>query len=219
VFEVEGAGVEARRCGFCGISAAGAWALLAATDNSICDACAEAMGLIVELHVESGGGRAPASPGLFDRCTFCGSTHGPMCVGSEFFDDGPDPVICHDCVGIALGVVKQQGIDLEDPWYPAFRKEGFGWIRNPGAIPPEDSEGLLAELRGRRSEMVAEWQGDTAAGLAFVGGDALASTALENSWRRIIGIYLAEFAQAKGQPLAYETAREVGEVLMGEGPV
>jgi len=219
VVAFEGADLDTKRCGFCGISQAGAWALIVSTDNSICDACSEAMGEIVALHQESGGERGPTSAGVFDRCTFCGGNQGPMCVGSEFFDDGSDPVICHDCVGIALGVVKQHGIDLDDPWYSAFRKEGFGWIRNPGGVPPTDSKELLAQLRGQRAQMLAEWQADTAAGLAFGGGEALAPDILQNAWRRIIGFYIAQAAQAKGQPLAYETAREVGEVLLGEAPV
>ena len=211
--------MDTKRCGFCGISQAGAWALIASPDISICDACTAFMQQAVEVSGELGSGETGPPKGFFDRCSFCGDSQGPVVVGSEFFDDGADPVICHNCVGVAVKVVTQQGIAFDDPWYLAFRKVGFGWIRNPGAIPPADAEALLAELRGSRAQMLAEWQADTAAGLAFGGGDALAPEILEHAWRRIIGIYLAESAQAKGQPLAYETAREVGEALLGEGPV
>lgn len=211
--------METRRCGFCGISQSGAWALIASPDISICDACTGTMQQAVEVDGELGGGASRPPEGFFDRCSFCGGSQGPVVVGAEFFDDGADPVMCHSCIGVAVKVVTQQGIDFNDPWYTPFRKEGFGWIRNPGATPSTDSKALLAVVRGQRAQMLAEWQAETAAGLAFGGGEALAPDILENAWRRIIGIYLAEAAQAKGQPLAYETAREVGEALMSEGPV
>jgi hypothetical protein len=211
--------VEIKRCDFCGISQSGAWALIASPDISICDACTETMQRTVEAEEELGSGASGPPEGFFDRCSFCGGSQGPVVVGAEFSDDGADPVMCHSCIGVAVKVVTQQGIDFNDTWYAPFRKEGFGWIRNPGSTPPTDSRALLAVVRGQRAQMLAEWQADTAAGLASGGGEALMPELLKNAWRRIVGIYIAEAAQAQGQPLAYETAREVAEVLMGDGPV